>query len=348
MKVNRRNALKTTALLGAATLASPAFSFSILKKSRPEDIVLGQGDFRYRLHRDWGTQSPQQYPVKDCHEMVQDSRGRLVLLTNETSNNVLIYDRSGKVVESWGDSYPGAHGLTLANENGEQFLFITDPDRHQVFKTTLNGKELLKLDYPRETGMYEYPGQYKPTEVAMAPDGSFYVADGYGLDYIIQYSAKGEYMRHFGGKGEGKAQVQNAHGVCVDSRSGEPCLLVTSRAAQEFKRFTLDGQHLETIKTPGAWICRPVIKGDYLYFAVIVGQSWDYYDGFVLVMDKNYKVVSAPGAKPANYAGSELQPLQSEGKWFMNPHDVCIDDDENIYVPQWNSGKTYPLKLERV
>ena len=33
---------------------------------------------------------------------------------------------------------------------------------------------------------------------------------------------------------------------------------------------------------------------------------------------------------------------------FFNPHDVCIDNDENIYVPQWNSGKTYPLKLTRV
>jgi hypothetical protein len=35
-------------------------------------------------------------------------------------------------------------------------------------------------------------------------------------------------------------------------------------------------------------------------------------------------------------------------KTFLNPHDVCIDDDENIYVPQWNSGKTYPVKLHRV
>ena len=37
---------------------------------------------------------PTRYPVKDCHEMVQDSMGRIILLTNETKNNVIIYDKN--------------------------------------------------------------------------------------------------------------------------------------------------------------------------------------------------------------------------------------------------------------
>ena len=35
-------------------------------------------------------------------------------------------------------------------------------------------------------------------------------------------------------------------------------------------------------------------------------------------------------------------------KAFKYPHDVCIDDDENIYVAQWNSEKVYPYKLEPI
>ena len=31
----------------------------------------------------------------------------------------IIYDKSGKLLSSWGHDYPGAHGLTLFNENGE-------------------------------------------------------------------------------------------------------------------------------------------------------------------------------------------------------------------------------------
>ena len=27
---------------------------------------------------------------------------------------------------------------------------------------------------------------------------------------------------------------------------------------------------------------------------------------------------------------------------------MLIDDEQSIYVAQWNSGRTYPIKLERV
>jgi len=348
MQKQRRRIIKTVSALGVGALATPAFSFNILKNSTNNNQIIGHGNMQYKVHKEWGTQDPSKIPVKDCHEMVQDANGRLILLTNETKNNILIYDKSGKVTGSWGDAFPGAHGLTLATENEEQYLFITDTDRHQVFKTTLDGRIIMKLDYPRETGVYDFPGQYKPTEVAVAPNGDFYIADGYGLDYIIQYTSKGEYVRHFGGKGDKDENIKNAHGVCVDTRSGTPVLLVTSRATQEFKRYTLEGEYIDTIPTPGAWICRPVISGEELYFSVIVAQSWDYYDGFVLIMDKDYKVIAAPGADTPVYQDGKLQTLRSKGTWFMNPHDVCIDDEKNIYVPQWNSGKTYPFKLERV
>jgi len=33
---------------------------------------------------------------------------------------------------------------------------------------------------------------------------------------------------------------------------------------------------------------------------------------------------------------------------FMHGHDVCVDDDENLYVCQWNANQTPPIKLTRV
>ena len=94
--------------------------------------------------------------------------------------------------------------------------------------------------------------------------------------------------------------------------------------------------------------CRPVIKGDNLYFAVIVTESWWGYDGMVAVLDKNNKVLSFPGGEAPEYINGELKAGKSDFKTLLNPHDVCLDNDENIYVPQWYSGKTYPVKLERV
>ena len=39
--------------------------------------------------------------------MVMDSQGRLIMITDETKNNIIIYDKSGKLLDSWGDQYPG-------------------------------------------------------------------------------------------------------------------------------------------------------------------------------------------------------------------------------------------------
>ena len=35
---------------------------------------------------------------------------------------MIIYDKSGKLLETWGTNFPGGHGLTLVKENGEDFL----------------------------------------------------------------------------------------------------------------------------------------------------------------------------------------------------------------------------------
>ena len=322
----------------------------LMPKVFHEDPILGHSNKRYRLNNQWGKLDFTRYPVKDCHEMVQDRQGRILLLTNETRNNVIIYDKKGKLLTTWGTQYPGAHGLTLFDENGQQVLFICDNNLHQVFKTTLDGRVLLTLDYPRETGEYSKPEEYIPTETAIAANGDIYVADGYGKDFIIQYDYQGRYIRHFGGRGAAEENLLNAHGITIDHRDpSHPFLIVTSRQQNAFKRYTMEGQFLGTIPLPGAWVCRPVINGDYLYAAVLqsssaVGKE----SGFVTILDKDFRVVSNLGGSEPTYVDGRLQAMQQTVKAFQYPHDVCIDDDQNLYIAQWNSGHVYPYKLEPV
>ena len=33
---------------------------------------------------------------------------------------------------------------------------------------------------------------------------------------------------------------------------------------------------------------------------------------------------------------------------FIHPHDLLVDEDESLYVAQFASNRTYPIKLERV
>jgi hypothetical protein len=315
-----------------------------------DDVIIGHNSHKYKVNMNWGNLDPLKTPVKDCHEMVQDSKGRIVLLTNHTKNNVIIYDKSGKLLEVWGTNYPGAHGLTLLKENGEDFLLITDYERHQIIKTTLDGKVIFELDYPADTGKYNNKEEFKPTETTVLENGDFYVADGYGNQYITHYNHKGELLNIFGGRGTEDGHFLNAHGICFDNRDKEnPCLLITAREMNILKRFSLDGKYLSSIKVPGALICRPVIHQNDIYFAVLKSKDAQNDDsGFLLIMNKDNKVVSCPGATEPSYKDNQLENLYQTIRLFKHPHDVCIDDDENVYVAQWNSGQTYPIKLIRV
>ncbi len=340
---------------GVAALAGAVAPTIIIQKTHAmkKETILGHGSYRYRVIEGWGVLDAGKNPVNDCHEMVEDAKGRLFMLTNETKNNILVYDKSGKLLESWGTTYPGAHGLTLSNEGGEEFLFITDTARHQVIKTDLKGKEVMKLDYPRENGKYDFPNQFVPTETAINPaNGDIYVVDGYGKNHVMQYNAKGELIRTFGGAGSSDETFNCCHGIVVDTRNkSNPTLLITDRGNMQYKRFTLDGKYLKTIPMPGSFVCRPVLHGDNVYAAVYRSTTQEYPNsGYITILDANDKVVSTPGGTAPEYVGGKLQEQRKDRSFmgFMHPHDVCVDRDGNIYVPQWASKKTYPVKLERV
>lgn len=315
------------------------------------NTVVGHGTHRYWVSPDWGKLDPATHPVNDCHEMVIDARGRIFLLTNETRNNILIYDRSGKLLDCWGTDYPGGHGLTLSNENGEEFLFITDIDRHQVIKTTLQGEVVMVLDYPKETGQYTSSGQFLPTQTAVNPaNGDLYVTDGYGLQYVIQYNQRGKYIRHWGGKGDANDQFDCVHGIALDTRfSGDPTLLITSRNHNVLKRFTLDGQYLATIPLPGSFVCRPVIHGQHVFAAVFRSTTnRNFGSGYLTILDETDAVISTPGGTEPVYVDGLLQTQSQAESVFVHPHDVCIDADENVYVCQWNANNVYPMRLQRI
>ncbi len=308
--------------------------------------IIGHNGYEYIVEKNWGNLDPDLFPVNDCHEMVMDNERSLYLLTNETRNNILIYDKQGKLIGTWGNDYPGAHGLSISKENGTEFLFITDTERHEVIKTTLSGEVVMTLGYPKETGEYTSADQYKPTETAIDSNGDIFITDGYGLQFVIQYDHSGKYIRHWGGRNI----FDCVHGIAIDNRDSEKqSLLVTSRNHNALKRFSMEGEYINTIELPGSFICRPVISGKNIYGAVFRSESNELMNsGYITILDVNDRVISTPGGSSPVYIGEKLQPQKKAGDTFLHPHDVCVDDEENLYVPQWNSGRSYPIKLTRI
>ncbi len=334
------------------------------------DIVIGHGSFRYRVHRDWVAPGQgRHHPILNCHEMVQSRDGRLFLIGDHPNAQMLVFRQDGTILDSWGTVWPGGHGLTLSSENGEEFLWVADSglwksgasscrQTGRVSKVDLEGREIFSISHPMSVGAYEPDMPFNPTETAIAPNGDIYVVDGYGSQYVLRYDAQGKFIQRFGGKtGVPDAQrLNNAHGIAVDVRAGtdRATLLVTSRADQCFRRFTLDGVYLETLQVPGCLVCRPVIAGREIYAGVCWSKNTELNkltnnpSGFVVILNENHSVVSAPGGTEPVYQEGKLLPLTRNEPVFDHGHDVCVLENGDLIVCQWNAFQTFPIRLERL
>ena len=341
-----RSGLSTATGASLASVASIGFP-SILAA---DSSVLGQGRFRYRVVPGWGDLGSST-PVNDCHGLVVDREGHILLFTNETKNNVIVYDRKGRLVHKWGTQFPGAHGLSLVTEAGREVLYLTDLQRHQVIKATPDGKILQEWSLPKNTGKYPKPDEYRPSWTLNLPNGEFFVLDGYGRDYILHYGADGEFKKVFGGA-EGGIVHWGPHGGMIEApRSGEPTLLIAMSDQQHLLRMSTDGRTLGTIPLPGGNPRQIRRVGDH-YFVAHLGDNWPKdrnCRGFVSVLDSSLRVVSNVGGTAPEYGSDgQLRPMAHREELFQHPHDLAVDAEGSLYVAQFASGRTYPIKLERV
>ena len=314
-----------------------------------ENRILGQGQHRYRVVPGWGVLDDKT-PVKNCHGMVCDAEGHLLLLTDHVANNVIVYDKRGRLVSKWGTAFPGAHGLSIVSEGGREVLYITDLQTHKVAKTTLDGKLLDEWGWPASTGKYKQESEYKPSWTLHMSDGTFFVLDGYGRDYILRYDAKGTMTRVFGGP-EGGIVHWGPHGVMLDLQGSSPTLLIAMSDQQYLLRLSIDGKKLQQVDLPGG-NPRQIRFHKGRYYVAHLADNWPKdrdSRGFVSVLDENLRVISnVAGSAPEYGDDGKLRTMRHTEDIFMHPHDLIVDEDDSLYVAQFASGATYPIKLERV
>jgi hypothetical protein len=290
-------------------------------------------------------------PVKNGHGLVCDREGHVILLTDHAANHIIIYDSRGKLVHKWGTQFPGAHGLSLVREATRDVLFLTCLQTHRVVKATLDGEILEEWRWPEMSGKYESEGQYKPSWTLHHEDGSFFVLDGYGRDYITHYDAQGRYAGILGGL-EGGIAHWGPHGGMMDGGAGQsPSLLIAMSDQQHLLRLSLDGKSLGRTELPGG-NPRQIRQCGGHYFVAHLADHWPTdrnSRGFISVLDANLRVLANVGGTPPIYDDKgQLQKMRHQEEIFQHPHDLVVDPDGSLYVAQFASGGTYPLKLERV
>ena len=333
----------------AAAPLSPVL-LGVQDKAGTKAPVLGEGAYRYEAIHDWG-QLPPHIKWGNTHGVVEDSQGNIhvhhtVHATSESPDSMVVFDRDGKFIRSWGKELRGvAHGLDIRREGRDEFLYLTanaanpkatpQPELHSVvLKTTLTGEIVWKIQGPPDIEAYRpapdgTPRRYNPTNVAIAPNGDVYVADGYGSSYVNQYNSRGEYIRTFGGRGSAAGQLAEPHGIWVDTRSATPTVVVADRRNNRLQRFTLDGQHMAFIEG----FRLPCHFNEHAGDVVIPDLH-----GRVTVLDRTNTIkVHLGDSNSENWNN----PLRREPRekfipgQFICPHGACFDRQGNIFVVEW-------------
>ena len=225
-------------------------------------------------------------------------------------------------------------GCTSGAKAATSTLYLCDTKHALVTKVTPRGEMVWQFGYPKESAKYPVnadgsPGiKYSPTNVAIAPNGDFYVADGYGSSYINQYDAKGAYLRTFGGKGTEPGQLDCPHGLMVDTRGATPVLMVADRSNKRIQTFTLDGQHLGFVDDFPAPCHFHERQG-----VIVVPDLF----ARVTLIDRNNQVIEQLGeAGLDSWKSIRGGPRDNfpVGK-FVCPHSACFDHAGNIFVVEW-------------
>ncbi len=317
-------------------LAAPARP---VRRSGGGPLILGKGPHRYEWVNDWA-KLPSGMQLGSCHGgIVIDSQNR-ILLNTQTENAVMIFDSDGKFIKAWGKDFKdGSHGMMVRREGRDEFLYLTHTARHELIKLTLDGELVWTRGHPEQPGLYESASEYKPTAVAFAPNGDIYVADGYGKFWVHQYTAKGDYLKSWGGKGSEPGKLNNPHGIWVDSRRKTPVVIVADRGNKRLQTFTLDGQHTGFVTDEMRLPSNMDQRGGDLVVADLAGK--------VTILDKDNKIITHLGdnTDPKMRATNKIPPDQWTDGVFISPHCPRWDRKGNLYVHEWlTTGRVTKLK----
>lgn len=306
-------------------------------------MQIGGGSHKYEWVENWGPlPSGKQYGY--THGVVEDSRGN-IYIHNASKDSVCVYEPGGSFIESWGEEYAvGAHGVFLNKEGDTEYLYLSTTKQGTVVKTTLSGKVIWEITQPDRPDIYDgEKKKFVPTETAVAAGGDVYVADGYGQPWVHRYSTEGQYKGSFGGLGDGKGQLNNPHGIMIDTRGPEPLILVSDRGNSRLQYFNLDGEHVRfsaegIVRKP----CTTEQHGDEIYIPDLHSR--------ITILDKNDQLIAHVGEREEGWK-IEAWPnidhsLRQVGN-FTSPHDLHVDVKGNIYLAEWISDGRV-TKLQRV
>lgn len=299
--------------------------------------------FRYEVVPDW-PKIPAEWTWNEVAAAATDSAGR-VFVFNRGDHPIAILDDQGEVVSHWGEGlFKRAHGITIGDDDS---VYCVDDADHTVKKFAPDGTLLLTLG---NSGRYSETGATTldfrtvrrsagpfnfPTNVALAPGGEIFVADGYGNARIHKFSADGELILSWGEPGGEPGQFHIPHGIDFDSQG---LLYVADRENSRIQRFAQDGEFVDEwpdVARP----CDIYIDANDTVFIAELGYQAGIWPGWPApdpsATGGRVSVCNRDGDVLARFGGGKSPASPGD---FYAPHDIWVDREGAVYVSEVNKS----------
>jgi DNA-binding beta-propeller fold protein YncE len=264
---------------------------------------------------------------------------------------VLVFDRDGNLVRSWGGPGQGydwptsEHGIHVDDDD---FVWLggNGPKDNQLLKFTLDGRLVMQIGKPgQSSGSGDTKNLGRPADIAVDVKArEVYVADGYGNRRVIVFDSEtGAYKRHWGAYGKPPHDGQlpdykpdqppspqfGSPVHCVEI-AADGLVYVCDRVNDRYQVFRKDG----TFVSESFFEKQTLLNGSVSSLVL----SRDRAERLIYMVDgvnNEIRIVERSGGRVLAHVG---RPGRFAGQFHV-VHDIAIDSHGNLYTAEVNTGQ---------
>ena len=262
------------------------------------------------------------------------SKGEAYISTMDPKAGLQVYGPDGKWLRNIPDAPADFHGFVIKKQADGEHIYGPRLGGGNILKLTLEGKVVLDIPssvIPEDFKLKNKDGKSRVAMTGMdvAPNGDWFVTDGYASSYVHHFDRTGKYIKSFGGK-KAPYNFTTLHKIAVDTRFTPIRIICCDREAGRVVHLSTDGDLLGVVATNLLSPAAITVQGDY----ALIGEI----RGAVSVLDKEGNTVARLGLNttPGETGNNNLEVAKWRPGFVTAPHGVAFNTAGDIFVSEYN------------